>query len=437
MKDVEDLLFSDVIEKLKTKDKAHADIFNNIFEKLLNNDIFVKEIAEASEKEIKHLSDNMIARTDEVYLSGNLSDILKNMDLSKNIIVFGTSDTVQGIPAAKGWYNMLIFHYHTECVLLASNTWSPVNLYYTKFHKDGENLYIEEWKKLITEKEIINPNILINPDFKINQRGQTEYTATHQYTVDRWKINGGTNNIVRIYDGYMKLIATSTEQYKEIQQYIENFSDYRGETITLSARIRTTSTHSYIQIHDNVNITWSAFAIPDGNWHTISVKTKVSEHASFLKVGAGIYIDHDGELDIQWAKLEIGDIATKFTPVDPATELMKCQRYYKELNIIASPNTYTQDLLDFHERIGNMRIYPALSFKNNLFEDVAGICVRVESGVPALGFHYDLIKTTELDGYFMLRATKNNHGLTKNNSLIVVGKNNPICLDAEIYKEEY
>ena len=34
-------------------------------------------------------------------------------------------------------------------------------------------------------------------------------------------------------------------------------------------------------------------------------------------------------LEILWTKLELGVIATLYTPPDPATELAKCQRYYQ------------------------------------------------------------------------------------------------------------
>ena len=35
---------------------------------------------------------------------------------------------------------------------------------------------------------------------------------------------------------------------------------------------------------------------------------------------------------ISWAKLEIGSVATTFIPPDPATELMKCRRYYRTMS---------------------------------------------------------------------------------------------------------
>ena len=39
-----------------------------------------------------------------------------------------------------------------------------------------------------------------------------------------------------------------------------------------------------------------------------------------------------GSVKLNWAKLELGSVATPFVPPDPATELAKCQRYYQRLS---------------------------------------------------------------------------------------------------------
>ena len=143
---------------------------------------------------------------------------------------------------------------------------------------------------------VSNPNLLINPDFKINQRGDTTFGVTyHQgapipasqvYTVDRWRIMSGNANIT---DGKFVLNGT-------IIQTLEN-SIGTDFTASVSAE------------------SGSATASYDDT-------TKI-----FTIVGVNAILN--------WAKLEIGSTATPFLPPEPATELLKCMRYYE---IIMSAN---------------------------------------------------------------------------------------------------
>ena len=63
----------------------------------------------------------------------------------------------------------------------------------------------------------------------------------------------------------------------------------------------------------------------------------------------------------EWAKLELGSIATPFVPPDPATELTKCQRYYIGSPLIGTPITKQGNTLVFLFPIPTtMRINPSL-----------------------------------------------------------------------------
>lgn len=140
----------------------------------------------------------------------------------------------------------------------------------------------------------IGENLLINSDFKINQRNSTGYEVSyHQgtpimasqlYTVDRWRIITGK---VTISNGVVTLNGT-------LAQYLENSigSDY---TATVSVNNGTASA--------NYDDTTKTFTI-------------VGENAV-----------------LNWAKLEYGKTATPFVPPEPATELVKCQRYYQVVDL--------------------------------------------------------------------------------------------------------
>lgn len=139
-----------------------------------------------------------------------------------------------------------------------------------------------------------NPNLLINPDFKINQRGKTDFSVDYhaghpisqsqKYTVDRWRIMEGTANISN-----GKFVLTGT-----IIQVLENSI---GGDFTASVSVESgTATASY-----------------DDSTKTFSI------------VGNGAVL--------KWAKLEHGKTATPFVPPEPATELVRCQRYYQIVDL--------------------------------------------------------------------------------------------------------
>ena len=147
-------------------------------------------------------------------------------------------------------------------------------------------------KDIAVKDDIINPNLLINPDFKINQRGRTSWGVSYsqgapirtsqKYTVDRWRIMEG--NAV-ITEGKFVLNGT-------IIQALEN---------SIGAEFTTT-----------VNVeSGSATANYDDTTKTFTI---TGENAT-----------------LNWAKLERGKTATTFIQPDPATELMKCRRYYRTM----------------------------------------------------------------------------------------------------------
>ena len=128
---------------------------------------------------------------------------------------------------------------------------------------------------------VSNPNLLINPDFSINQRGISgTFSDTGKYFVDRWRLVSGTVTVNS--DGTLTLNGS-------ICQPLENAV---GANVTANVSAGTA-------VYDD---TTQIFTIT-GNGDVIS-----------------------------WAKLEYGNAATAFIPPDPATEMMKCKRYYRTMS---------------------------------------------------------------------------------------------------------
>ena len=152
---------------------------------------------------------------------------------------------------------------------------------------------------------MLNPNLLINPDFKINQRGKSgTFSETGKYFVDRWKLVSGTVTINS--NGTLTLNGS----------ICQNFETPFDTNVTASVSAGTITADV---VHDNT-----------GEAYVYSVT-----------------ISAEGET-ISWAKLEMGSNATPFSSPDPATELLKCQRYYQVCNLARSRMWYyTADMLAF------------------------------------------------------------------------------------------
>lgn len=162
------------------------------------------------------------------------------------------------------------------------------------------------------------PNLLINPDFAINQRGQESYTGAG-YGVDRWTVDEGAT-LTPQNDG-IKLIGAC-------RQFYENPNRLWGKTVTLSFKTASGITSKSGTLPD---------VAPSANSTLVATNTDdsgVSAIVRYVTNRIAVVISATTETKIYWAKLEIGSVATAFTPPNIAEELPKCQRYYEVINNI-------------------------------------------------------------------------------------------------------
>ena len=196
-------------------------------------------------------------------------------------------------------------------------------------------------------KEITsNPNLLINPDFKINQRGSTTYTGKC-YTVDRW-FNSGVYSVSTITDNGIKIGmiepsgGTSDTTIGQIGTQLEQETALllRGKKITFSINVtKLTAVGAKMMIlerSESGKPTYTTVKIASTGINTC--QTTIRKGTTKIDVRIyGVDTREDGEVYtnytvVQWAKLEVGSFPTIFTPPDPATELLKCQRYYQKIS---------------------------------------------------------------------------------------------------------
>lgn len=257
--------------------------------------------------------------------------------------------------------------------------------------------------KRLNEKigQLSNPNLLDNGNLAhpINQRGYASHTITSNlpspmpFIVDRWIVtitSCGTCTVSVTDKGIKGTMAADSEGSIGIRQFFDEnlIKSLEGKTITMTIKVSEYQNHgtgSKLLLFGKLNGVDTNFGYVGITGPGVFSKTIVLPSSGIEKLWAHIYfadarngsVDGDGTT-VEWVKMEIGDLSTPFVPPDPATEWMKCQRYYKEIGCQMAPIGYTANELFFKYSYQSMRIPPTPKFKNNQFNVFNGVRIGNE-----------------------------------------------------------
>ena len=173
-----------------------------------------------------------------------------------------------------------------------------------------------------------NPNLLINPNFAINQRGQTSYAGA-VYGVDRWKGIGNGITATRVANGIQLTTSATSNIY--IKQIVE--TNLAGKTVTASCKLSAINSGEGGRFAVYYSTDGKSWTLLDGMIITaIGIsKLTVTVPSNAVYVSVDIGVRPSSNVVFEWAKLEIGSVATEFSPPSIAEELQKCYRYYKKI----------------------------------------------------------------------------------------------------------
>lgn len=230
---------------------------------------------------------------------------------------------------------------------VSQNTSGVQNLK-TAFNQQGlvnGNLIMWDGSKLVSgvpAASVVQPNLLINSDFAINQRGQSSYSTVNQYTYDRWflasakSVTRQVNTCPDSSTQYMLNITVSNNSANSFSQPMESFSErFVGKTVTVSLYVKAATNGTLLCGFGNSNIktinattSWqkvmftipSVTASPSSTWHL---------NGFYLQTPFGETSGAIGNYSITGVQVVYGDYAGQYIPPDPATELVKCQRFYQ------------------------------------------------------------------------------------------------------------
>jgi len=217
-------------------------------------------------------------------------------------------------------------------------------------------------------------NILINGDYRISQRG--DYTSATSvtngaYLLDRAKnylvgVTGTaqqlTNQVVNgTYENTWKYVATSSASGRiGSYQLVEDW--YKGETLTLSAWVKSNNANARIVVYDGATNTSSSTHTGGGAWEKLTVTATQSASAGQLYVYSAIISSSVGSVSISSSdyietamfQLERGSTATNFERRHTGEELALCQRYFYHQVTNGSGEGYTYVLDGNHYPLLNV-----------------------------------------------------------------------------------
>lgn len=182
-----------------------------------------------------------------------------------------------------------------------------------------------------------NPNLLYNSNFAINQRGNSSYTSTG-YTFDGWRKTSSTGTVyfnTSPYPPINNCIYFSATSGVYLRQYLE-ISLKRSTTYTITIGYHTTTS---VYISKETSYT---FTTPSGTSSTSTTWTpftgyQVTIYPSGPLASGHAYVQFGRTSSsgttyyFHYIKLEEGSVETPYEFPNPATELLKCQRYYVKL----------------------------------------------------------------------------------------------------------
>jgi hypothetical protein len=163
-----------------------------------------------------------------------------------------------------------------------------------------------------------NPNLLDNPWFTVNQRGQSTYSSTWAYCLDRW-YNAVTTSVAVNNDGTIT-ITGSSDNNSLIRQILEPslVTFLTGKTVTISALLSDGTLIKQTGVFTNVG--W-AFVHYDTS--TISIDLSNAGTSTQFRIRT---VDAS-TITVKAVKLELGSVSTLAQDTAPnyGSELLKCQ----------------------------------------------------------------------------------------------------------------
>jgi hypothetical protein len=277
---------------------------------------------------------------DAFYTGGTVYTMSQSPAVDTNILV-----VVDGVPQGADSYSVAGNQLTLSSPAVSNVIVRHIGVPYTYGTVASDSIGAAEMRGSYSRK-----NYLINGDMSVWQRG-TSFPSTTTYTADRWQANSISHSTTRSTDapdGFEYSLAFTTSNATDsIRQGVEYYYPFTiGSTWTLSFWVKGT-------VSDVGQVLWN-FTDLTGSWEnlepgevvgtynittswtritrtfTIAKPFPVGTNQFLISITTGTAIS--GTRYFTGIQLEQGDEASDFEYVDPATQMMRCQRYYQYVN---------------------------------------------------------------------------------------------------------
>lgn len=222
--------------------------------------------------------------------------------------------------------------------------------------------------------QISNLSLFVNGDFIINQRGQSIYTLTgiSNYTVDRWISYNLTDDITEVVklDKGIKLLSKSGGSARLRQTFESDMTNrLKEKTVTFSMKVIKDCSMVALTVTKSKNVIDFSKGFNNVKAGTILTHTFMITN-DYENLGIQFSTNDTNGLEVEWVKLELGSVATPFTPKSYGEELRDCQRYYETSKgavvrrfVNRAPNEVTLGELSFDVQfLVEKRVIPNVKF---------------------------------------------------------------------------
>lgn len=178
-------------------------------------------------------------------------------------------------------------------------------------------------------------NLLVNPGFEVWQRGALTFTANLAYTADRWQLllNGASTASVsqdasNVSTGskYAVAVAYTQSTTSYLAQKLEDLTGLRGRTLTFAADVKASVVGAFrLDVYDGTTRTAGTYHSGGGGFERLSVTVAIPAAATLVQVE--LVLGGSGTVYLDNATLYIGSAPVAYAPLNPAEDLVRCQRY--------------------------------------------------------------------------------------------------------------
>jgi hypothetical protein len=202
--------------------------------------------------------------------------------------------------------------------------------------------------------DVARDSLLTNGSFDVWSRGTGPFSTNGAYGPDRWLVGlAGTDTLsvsrdtanADVASQYCAactfVLGTGAGGTTLTQQSNDSYLSFRGRTVTVSARVKTTVANGIrFRCNDGgtTGIQRGNFHSGSGVYETISLTYAVSTNATQFTVN--IEFDVSGTYYLDNAMLVVGSQAANYVPMHPADDLARCLRYYETVGFGVSQFLY-------------------------------------------------------------------------------------------------